>query len=116
MGDLVAAAVLLGVGTAVVVALYGVSLLLAVDRRPVVVDPFLSGHAPTEHAASRFHPRWYAVVIVFLAFDMEMAFMFPWALVVADMGAVAVLEMFGFLAVLLVGVVYAWREGAFRWS
>lgn len=116
MADLVAAAVLLAVGSAMVLGLYGVSLLLAVDRRPVVVDPFLSGHAPTEHAVSRFHPRWYAVAIVFLAFDMEMAFMFPWALVVADMGAVAVLEMFGFLGVLLVGVVYAWREGAFRWS
>ena len=116
MGDLIAAAVLLTVGSAVVLALYGVSLLLAPDRRPVVVEPFLSGHAPTEHAVSRFHPRWYAVTIVFLAFDMEMAFMFPWALVVADMGAVAVLEMFGFLGVLLVGVVYAWREGAFRWA
>ena len=116
MEDLVAAAVLLAVGSAVVLGLYGLSLLLAVDRRPVVVDPFLSGHAPVEHAVSRFHPRWYAVTIVFLAFDMEMAFMFPWALVVADMGAVAVLEMFGFLGVLLVGVVYAWRVGAFRWS
>lgn len=116
MDDLVAAAVLLGVGAAIVIALHGVALLLALDRRPVVVEPFLSGHAPTEHAVSRFHPRWYAVTIVFLAFDMEMAFMFPWALVVADMGAAAVLEMFGFLAVLLVGVVYAWREGAFRWA
>lgn len=116
MDDLVAAAVLLGVGAALVIALRVVALLLALDRRPVVVEPFLSGHAPTEHAVSRFHPRWYAVTIVFLAFDMEMAFMFPWALVVADMGAAAVLEMFGFLAVLLVGVVYAWREGAFRWA
>lgn len=116
MEDLVAAAVLLAVGSAVVLGLYALSLLLAVDRRPVVVDPFLSGHVPVEHAVSRFHPRWYAVAIVFLAFDMEMAFMFPWALVVADMGAVAVIEMFGFLGVLLVGVVYAWREGAFRWS
>ena len=116
MGDLVAAAVLLAVGAAVVGGLYAVAALLARDRRPVVVDPFLSGHAPVEHAVSRFHPRWYAVTIVFLAFDMEMAFMFPWALVVGDMGWTAVVEMFGFLGVLLVGVVYAWREGAFRWS
>lgn len=116
MRDLLATAALLGVAALLVVALYGSSLLLAVDRRPVVVEPFLSGHAPTEHAVSRFHPRWYAVTIVFLAFDMEMAFMFPWAVVVADMGAVAVLEMFGFLGVLLVGVIYAWREGAFRWA
>ena len=116
MADLVAACVLLAIAATVVVALYGVSFVLAADRRPVVVDPFLPGHPLQEHAVSRYHPRWYAVTIVFLAFDMEMAFMFPWALVVADMGAVAVLEMFGFLGVLLVGVVYAWREGAFRWA
>jgi NADH-quinone oxidoreductase subunit A len=47
---------------------------------------------------------------------MEMIFMYPWAVVVADMGAGAVVEMFGFLAVLLVGVVYVWREGALRWT
>ena len=116
MADLVAAAALLGVGSAVVLALYGLSFLLVHDRRPIVVDPLLSGHAPTQHAVSRYHPRWYAATIVFLAFDMEMAFMFPWALVVAEMGSAAVLEMFGFLGVLFVGVVYAWREGAFRWA
>lgn len=116
MQELVAAAVLLGAGTLLVAALYAASLLLASDRRPVVVAPLLSGHEVTEHAVSRFHPRWYAATIVFLAFDMEMAFMFPWALVVTQMGRSGVVEMFGFLSILLVGVVYAWREGAFRWS
>lgn len=116
MDDLLATATLIAVGSTLVLGLYAVSVLLAADRRPVVVDPFLSGHEPTEHAASRYHPRWYAVTIVFLAFDMEMAFMFPWAVVVADKGLTAVVEMFGFLGMLLVGVVYAWREGAFRWS
>lgn len=116
MGDLLAAAVLLGVGCSLVVVLYGLSIALAPDPRPVVVEPFLSGHEVTEHAGSRYHARWYAATIVFLAFDMEMAFMFPWALVVGEMGTAAVVEMFGFLGVLLVGVVYAWREGAFRWA
>ena len=67
-------------------------------------------------------PSWtqfrfgYAVyALIFLAFDMEMIFMYPWTLVVADMGAKAVVEMFLFLGILLVGVVYAWREGALRW-
>ncbi|MGP3912603.1 NADH-quinone oxidoreductase subunit A [Nonomuraea sp. 10N515B] len=79
------------------------------------VGPFLSGARPHEHALSRFHVRWYAVTLVFLAFDMEMVFMYPWALVVAEVGAVAVVEMFIFLGLLMVGVIYAWREGAFRW-
>ena len=116
MSDLVAAATLLALGSFLVLALYAASRLVCVSSRPVVVEPFMSGHAPQEHAVSRFHPRWYAVTIVFLAFDMEMAFMFPWAVVVADKGLTAVVEMFGFLGILFVGVVYAWREGAFRWS
>ncbi len=56
------------------------------------------------------------MTLVFLAFDMEMIFMYPWALVVADIGAAAVAEMFLFLGLLMVGVIYAWREGAFRWA
>jgi NADH-quinone oxidoreductase subunit A len=113
---LTAAASLVAVGATLVALLYVVHFALSPDRRPVVVDPFLSGHAPTEHAVSRYHPRWYAVTLLFLAFDMEMAFMYPWVRVVAEMGASAVVEMFGFLAMLLVGVLYAWRQGALRWS
>ncbi|MCQ0004872.1 NADH-quinone oxidoreductase subunit A [Actinomadura madurae] len=60
--------------------------------------------------------RWYTVAMIFLAFDMEMVFMYPWALVVASIGVKAVVEMFVFLALLLVGVLYAWREGALRWA
>ena len=116
MTALVATAVLLALGSAVVLALYGGSALLAPARRPVVVEPFLSGHAPAEHAVSRYHARWYAATLVFLAFDMEMAFMYPWVRVVAEMGTKAVVEMFLFLGILLVGVLYAWRQGAFRWS
>jgi NADH-quinone oxidoreductase subunit A len=72
--------------------------------------------APREHAMSRFHVRWYAVTMVFLAFDMEMVFMYPWVLVVRTVGPKAITEMFLFLAILMVGVVYAWREGALRWT
>lgn len=115
MSDLAPAFVLLA-GAGVVAVLYWVSLLVSMDRRPVVVEPFMSGHPPTEHAVSRYHARWYAVTLLFLAFDMEMAFMYPWSVVVADVGATAVIEMFGFLGILFVGVVYAWREGSLRWA
>ncbi len=53
--------------------------------------------------------------MLFLAFDVEMLFMYPWAVVVAEEGAGAVLEMFLFLGALLVAVFWAWREGALRW-
>nr|WP_232850996.1 NADH-quinone oxidoreductase subunit A [Nocardia acididurans] len=87
--------------------------------RPAPADPmlpYLSGAQATEHAVSRYHVRWYTITMIFLAFDMEMAFMYPWAVVVADIGRTAVIEMFAFLAVLMIAVLYAWREGALRWT
>ncbi len=100
----------------VVGGLYGLAALLTVSRDPLRAPPFLSGGLPTEHALSRYHVRWYAVTLVFLAFDMEMIFMYPWAVIVTTVGTKAVIEMFLFLAILMVGVTYAWREGALRWS
>ena len=99
-----------------IVGLYALSAALRTAREPAVVLPYESGLLPQQHAVSRYHARWYAVTVLFLAFDMEMIFMYPWAVVVADMGTTAVVEMFGFLAVLLVGVTYVWREGALRWT
>jgi len=80
------------------------------------VLPFLSGAMPREHALSRYHARWYAATLLFLAFDIEMLFMYPWSTVVVTEGLSAVFEMFLFLGVLLVGVFWAWREGALRWA
>lgn len=96
-------------------AAYGVAALVRLGRTVTDVRPFLSGHEPAEHAVSRYHVRWYTVTMLFLAFDMEMVFMYPWTLVVAEEGTTAVVEMFVFLAILFAGVTYAWREGALRW-
>ncbi|GLZ08091.1 hypothetical protein Acsp03_55570 [Actinomadura sp. NBRC 104412] len=106
---------LLGSLGAFLSAVYAVARLAGVGGT-LGGGPFLSGGRPLEHAASRYHVRWYVVTMVFLAFDMEMIFMYPWALVVASIGTKAVVEMFAFLGLLMVGVVYAWREGAFRWA
>jgi NADH:ubiquinone oxidoreductase subunit 3 (subunit A) len=78
--------------------------------------PFTGGRTPDTHAWNRYHVRYYPMSLLFLAFDMEMVFMYPWTLVVRSVGVSAVVEMFGFLLVLLAGVVYAWREGALRWT
>ena len=104
---------LLGLG----VVTLGVLHASLVDvRAPVLVLPATSGRVPAQHALSRFHARWYAASVVFLAFDVEMLFMYPWAVVVADLGVGAVVEMFVFLGVLLAAVAWARREGAFRWA
>ncbi|MEV1079185.1 NADH-quinone oxidoreductase subunit A [Streptomyces sp. NPDC050211] len=108
--------VLLGVVGAGLAILYGLGLWLAAARTPLETGPFAGGLKPAEHAVSRFHVRWYAVTMIFLAFDMEMLFMYPWVKVVSEVGTTAVVEMFLFLGILFAAVAYAWREGALRWT
>ncbi|MPZ66729.1 MAG: hypothetical protein GEU83_14865 [Pseudonocardiaceae bacterium] len=83
---------------AVVAAVHCAHRATAVAADPLRAGPFLSGHRPSEHAVSRFHARWYALSLLFLAFDVEMLFMYPWAVVVAQVGVEAVVEMFISLA------------------
>ncbi|MDD7968060.1 NADH-quinone oxidoreductase subunit A [Actinomycetospora lemnae] len=116
MGDLAPALVVLGIGVLLVIALRTLARAAAVAPPLENVLPHAGGLPPLEHPVSRFHVRWYVVTMVFLAFDMEMIFMYPWTLVVVQRGPASVVEMFGFLALLMAGVVYAWREGALRWT
>jgi NADH-quinone oxidoreductase subunit A len=116
MAEFVPVLVLLAVAAGFVALLYAVSRLVVVQRAALKIPPFTGGFDQPEHAFSRFHVRWYPVTMVFLAFDMEMLFMYPWTLVVSRVGAPAVIEMFLFLGILLAGVAYAWREGALRWT
>ncbi|MFR0355686.1 NADH-quinone oxidoreductase subunit A [Streptomyces sediminimaris] len=116
MTGITAALSLLGVAALAVAAVYGAAWAARLSSDPVAAAPFGSGLEPVEHAVSRFHVRWYTVTMLFLAFDMEMVFMYPWTRVISVMGPSAVIEMFVFLAVLVAGVLYAWREGALRWT
>jgi NADH:ubiquinone oxidoreductase subunit 3 (subunit A) len=95
--------------------LYLLHRISAVASDPLTVLPFESGWRPEQHALSRYHVRWYLATLLFLAFDVEMLFMYPWAVVVVAEGATAIVEMFLFLAALFVAVLWAWREGALRW-
>ncbi len=78
--------------------------------------PFLGGFEPDTHAWSRFHVRYYPMTLLFVAFEMEMMFMYPWAVVFVQEGGRALVEMGMFLTILSAGVVYGYREGAFRWQ
>nr|WP_166757170.1 NADH-quinone oxidoreductase subunit A [Modestobacter marinus] len=103
-------------------AVSGVLLAYLLHRRTAVAPdavaslPFLSGWRPAEHALSRFEARYYPMTLLFLAFDVEMLYMYPWATVVASIGTSAIVEMFVLLGVLMTGVLWAWREGALRWT
>lgn len=105
----------------VVAAVTTVTLCAAVvsDRRPgswSSAVPVVGGFAPASHAWSRFHARWYPMALVFIAFEMEMMFMYPWAVVFVREGAAALIEMGVFLGILACGLLYGWREGVFRWQ
>lgn len=88
-------------------------------RRPPTAPqktPFLGGGEPATHAWSRYHVRYYPMTLLFIAFEMEMMFMYPWAAVFVEEGVKALVEMGMFLAILSLGILYGWREGAFRWQ
>ena len=85
-------------------------------RHASEVVPFSGGHPPRVHAWSRYHARYYVMALVFLAFDMEMVYMYPWAVVFVREGAIAMAEMGMFIVILLLGILYAWRERGFEWA
>lgn len=78
--------------------------------------PVLGGHEPAAHAWGRFHARYYPMTLVLIAFEMEMMFMYPWAVVYRSLGTKALVEMGVFLTILSLGILYLWREGGLAWQ
>lgn len=74
------------------------------------------GVPPTGRAWQQFNPHYYLYALLFVVFDVEAAFLFPWALAYRRVGAYAVAEMIIFVALLGVGLAYAWRRGALEWE
>jgi len=74
------------------------------------------GFAPFEDARSRFDVRFYLVAILFIIFDLEVAFLFPWAVSLGNIGLLGFWSMMIFLAVLTIGFVYEWKKGALEWE
>ncbi len=74
------------------------------------------GFEAFEDARMQFDVRFYLVAILFVIFDVETVFMFPWAIVLNKIGMFGLIEMLLFLVILLVGYVYAWKKGALQWE
>ena len=113
-------AVLLGLiaGTlALVATLYRLARALGrTVEEPGKDVPFTGGTLAPKPAWVRYHIRYYGLALLFLAFDMEMAFMYPWAVVYRELGLTALLDMGVFLAILFLGLLYGWSQGAFKWQ
>jgi NADH-quinone oxidoreductase subunit A len=80
------------------------------------LSPYECGFEPFEDARNRFDVRYYLVAILFIIFDLEVAFLFPWAVSLGNIGLLGFWSMMIFLAVLTIGFVYEWRKGALEWE
>ena len=82
------------------------------------LSPYECGFEAFEDARMKFDVRYYLVAILFILFDLEIAFLFPWAVVLGDLGpwSVGFWAMMGFLAILTVGFIYEWKRGALDWE
>ncbi len=92
--------------------------LLAARQKPYAekLSSYECGFEPFDDARRKFDVKFYLVAILFIIFDLEVAFLFPWAVSLADIGMFGFLSMVGFLAVLTVGFIYEWRKGALEWE
>ena len=95
----------------------GISRLLGVHRPDSEkLSPYECGLEAFEDARMKFDVRYYLVAILFILFDLEIAFLFPWAIVLREIGLFGFLAMAVFLAILVVGFIYEWKKGALEWD
>ena len=103
---------------------FGLSIFLVLlsflrgSRRPdaAKLSPYECGFEAFSDARMKFDVRFYLVAILFIIFDLEIAFLFPWAISLKDIGLYGFFSMMLFLAILTVGFIYEWRKGALEWE
>jgi NADH-quinone oxidoreductase subunit A len=83
---------------------------------PEKLTPYESGNPPVGEPRSRFSVKFYIIAMLFVVFDVEAVFLYPWAVVFDRIGLYAFMEMVLFIFILLIGYVYAWRKDAFTWD
>ncbi len=105
------------IGLAAGILFLALGTLLGPKRHYAEKDaPFECGFEAFENARMKFDVRYYLVAILFILFDLEVAFMIPWAVVFKDLGMVGFWPMLVFIAVLGIGFVYEWKKGALEWE
>ncbi len=109
--------VFLVLATGLSVLMVGASLVVAKQKPDgEKLSPYECGFEPFEDARKRFDVRFYLVTLLFIIFDLEIAFLFPWAASLGDIGVFGFVSMMVFLGVLSVGFIYEWRKGALDWE
>lgn len=109
--------IFLGVSLAIGAALLAAPFLIAVrNPDPEKVSAYECGFNAFDDARMKFDVRFYLVSILFIIFDLEIAFLFPWAVAFKEIGAFGFWSMMLFLAVLTIGFIYEWKKGALEWE
>jgi len=109
--------VFLGIALAIGLGLLAIGLILGrSDTDSEKLSPYECGFEPFAESRMKFDVRYYLVAILFIIFDLEIAFLFPWAVSLDQIGLTGLIAMAIFLAVLVVGFIYEWKKGALEWD
>ena len=109
--------IFLGIAAVMAVAAVAASYIIARQRPDSEkISAYECGFEAFDDARSQFDVRFYLVAILFIIFDLEIAFLFPWAISLGTIGMLGFWSMVAFLAVLTIGFVYEWKKGALEWE
>ena len=109
--------IFLGVAAGIGLVLLGLGFLIGRGTKDhEKLSPYECGFEAFDDSRTKFDVRYYLVAILFIIFDLEIAFLFPWAIVLDQVGTFGLLAMAIFLAVLVIGFVYEWKKGALEWD
>ena len=109
--------IMFAIGAAMATAVAAISHLRSPKSvNPSKGEPHECGVVPKSDTRAPFNVHYYLVAVLFVLFDLEAVFIYPWAVSLRSLGTPALIEMFVFIAILLVGYVYAWNKGVFEWE
>jgi NADH-quinone oxidoreductase subunit A len=109
--------IFIGIAVGMAIAALAASYILARQRpNAEKISAYECGFDAFDDARGQFDVRFYLVAILFIIFDLEIAFLFPWAISLSDIGLFGFWSMMGFLGILTIGFIYEWKKGALEWE
>ena len=109
--------IFVGIAVGMAIAALAASYILARQRpNAEKISAYECGFDAFDDARGQFDVRFYLVAILFIIFDLEIAFLFPWAISLSDIGLFGFWSMMGFLGILTIGFIYEWKKGALEWE
>ncbi len=117
MLEYVAILIMISLAAIIAVVIVGASYLLGNrTARKVKLSPYECGMTTTGPSRRRITIRYYIVAMLFLVFDLEILFLYPWAVITKNLGLFGFVEMMVFVAIIFIGYVYVWKKGALEWE